>query len=266
GSVSWLYYAFRLMQLPIGVFGVALATVSLPELARAAVENDMAGLKRTLSATLRLVLLLTIPAAVWLAVMAEPIIALLFEHGRFHSADTLRTAWALRMYCVGLSAFAAVGILTRACYALGETRLPVQASFVAVGINLGLNLLFIGPWRSFGLGHLGLALATSVTSIGNLLQLGFYLRRRLGPLEGRRMAETLVRVLMASLGIALMCAALLRLVPRTEANLVTDGLLVFAGAVVASGGGYALMKLLRVEEVAAVEVLLAGLRRRLFGR
>jgi putative peptidoglycan lipid II flippase len=266
GSVSWLYYAFRLMQLPIGVFGVALATVSLPELARAAVENDMAALKRTLSATLRLVLLLTIPAAVWLAVMAEPIIALLFEHGRFHAGDTLRTAWALRMYCVGLTAFAAVGVLTRACYALGETRLPVQASFVAVAINLGLNLLFIGPWRELGLGHLGLALATSITSIGNLLQLAFYLRRRLGRLEGRRMAGTLFRVSLASLGIALLCLVLLRLMPRGGGGPVTDGVLVAVGALIAAFGGYALMKLLRVEEVATVDGLLAGLRRRVFGR
>ena len=266
GSVSWLYYAFRLMQLPIGVFGVALATVSLPELARAAVENDMAGLKRTLSATLRLVLLLTIPAAVWLAVMAEPVIALLFEHGRFHSADTLRTAWALRMYCVGLSAFAAVGILTRACYALGETRLPVQASFVAVGMNLALNLMFIGPWRSLGLGHLGLALATSVTSIVNLLQLAFYLRRRLGPLEGRRMLGTLIRVSAASLGIAAMCLGLLSLVPREGAGFGTDAMLVGAGAVVAALGGYALMKLMRVEEVSTVEGMLSGLLRRVTGR
>jgi len=266
GSVSWLYYAFRLMQLPIGVFGVALATVSLPELARAAVEQDMAGLKRTLSATLRLVLLLTLPAAVWLAVMAEPIIGLLFEHGRFHAGDTLRTAWALRMYCIGLTAFAAVGVLTRACYALGETRLPVMASFVSVALNLALNLLFIGPWRGFGLGHLGLALAASATSIVNLLQLGFYLRRRVGTLEGARMASTLFRVGGASLGIGVLCAGLLRVLPRAGGDATRDALLVALGAAIAAGGGYLLMKLLRVEEVATVEGLIGGLRRRLLGR
>src|SRR5207247_3065762 len=83
GSVSWLWYAFRLMQLPIGVFGVALATVSLPALSRAAVASDTRALKTTLSATLRLVWLLTVPAALWLAVMARPLIALLYPHGRF---------------------------------------------------------------------------------------------------------------------------------------------------------------------------------------
>ncbi|MGH7743007.1 MAG: murein biosynthesis integral membrane protein MurJ, partial [Candidatus Eiseniibacteriota bacterium] len=150
GSVSWLWYAFRLMQLPIGVFGVALATVSMPALARAAVENDMPALKRTLSATLRLVFLLTLPAALWMAVMSRPIIALLYEHGRFHAGDTAQSAGALIMYCVGLPAFAAVGVMTRTFYALGETRVPVQASFVSVALNLGLNLLFIGPLRGLG--------------------------------------------------------------------------------------------------------------------
>jgi len=136
GSVSWLAYAFRLMQLPIGVFGVALATVSMPALAKAAVDHDIASLKVTLSATLRLVFLLTAPAALWLAVMAVPVITLLYQHGRFGPLDTRQTAGALVMYCVGLPAFAAVGVLTRTFYALGDTRTPVQASFVSVGAVL----------------------------------------------------------------------------------------------------------------------------------
>ncbi|TMQ69997.1 MAG: murein biosynthesis integral membrane protein MurJ, partial [Candidatus Eisenbacteria bacterium] len=139
GSVSWLWYAFRLMQLPIGVFGVALATVSLPALARAAVDRDHDAMRGTLSATLRLVLLLTVPAAMWLAAMAVPLIALLYQHGRFGTFDTHQTAGALRMYCIGLPAFAAVGVLTRAFYALGDTRAPVRASFVSVGLGLALN-------------------------------------------------------------------------------------------------------------------------------
>src|SRR5262249_61405714 len=127
-----------------------------------------------------------VPAPVWRAVMAGPMLSLLSEPGRFHYTDPLSTAGALRMYCIGLPAFAAVGVFTRTFYALGDTRVPVQASFVAVAINLGLNLLFIGPLRGLGLGHMGLALATSVTSIGNLLQVAFYLRRRVGPIEGGR--------------------------------------------------------------------------------
>ena len=256
GSVSWLWYAFRLMQLPIGVFGVALATVSLPALSRAAVAKDMPGLKTTLSATLRLVFFLTIPAAIWMAVMARPIIALLYEHGRFKAFDTAQTSGALVMYCVGLPAFAAVGVLTRTFYALGETRVPVQASFVSVALNLGLNLLFIGPLRGLGLGHLGLALATSATSVGNLLQLAFYLRRRVGPIEGGRILRTVLRVALAGALAALPCAlALGALAGRWEGRVLTEGAVVALGFALALAVGYGALKLLRVEETRTAEDL-----------
>ncbi len=267
GSVSWLWYAFRLMQLPIGVFGVALATVSLPALSRAAIEKDMPSLKATVSATLRLVFLLTVPAALWMAVMSQPIIALLYQHGRFHAFDTVQSASALVMYCIGLPAFAAVGVLTRTFYALGETRVPVQASFVSVLLNLVLNLLFIGPLKGLGLGHNGLALAASATAIGNLIQLSLYLRRRVGGFEGRRIARTLLRVAFASV---LVCgalfAALVALHGRWHGGIVPEGITVFVAFVFAVVAGYGVMKLLRVEELETVESLAGSLRRRLLGR
>ena len=267
GSVSWLSYAFRLMQLPIGVFGVALATVSMPALARAAVDRDLPALKTTLSATVRLVVLLTVPAAVLLAVLAAPICRLLYEHGRFGALDTLRTAGALRMYCIGLPAFAAVGVMTRAFYALGDTRTPVQASVVSVTLNLALNLLLVGPLRGLGLEHAGLALATSVTSIASLLQLTWYMRRRVGRLEGRRMLNTLWRVTAASLIAALPCAVGLALAAgRWERGTIAAAIEVLAGLLVALAVGYGAMRLLRVEELATVEALGAALRRRLTGR
>ena len=260
GSVSWLWYAFRLMQLPIGVFGVALATVSLPSLSRAAVARDMAALKTTLSATIRLVFLLTIPAAVWLAVTARPVIALLYEHGRFGPEDTLNTAGALAMYCVGLPAFAAVGVFTRTFYALGDTRTPVRASFVSVAVNITLNLILMRP-----LGHFGLALATSVTSIVNLVQLALALRRSVGLLEGRRTVVMSLKVLMASLIGCAPGAVALTLV-RVPATWLSE---LAAVAVLALAGGlgvYAMMKLLRVEEVGVLDDLLGSVQRRLRGR
>jgi putative peptidoglycan lipid II flippase len=261
GSVSWLWYAFRLMQLPIGVFGVALATVSLPALSRAAVANDLPGLRTTLSATLRLLLLLTIPATLWLAVMSGPIVALLYEHGRFGPRDTDRTALALVMYCVGLPAFAAVGVLTRAFYALGDTRRPVQASFVSVALNLVLNLTLMGP-----LGHLGLALATSITSVVNLLQLTFYLRRRLGRFEGSRMLATAGRVGAAAAGAAGLCAAgLLALGDRWHGGAIVEGATVLAGAALAVPVGWAIMRALRVEELGAAEEIATSALSRLRG-
>ncbi len=265
GSVSWLGYAFRLMQLPIGVFGVALATVSLPRLAQAAVDRDHGALRTTLSATLRLVLLLTVPAALWLAATAVPVIAVLYEHGRFRAYDTAQTAGALRMYCIGLPAFAAVGVLTRAFYALGDTRTPVRASFVSVGLGVILNLLFIGPWRGLGLAHMGLALATSLTSITNAIQLSLGLRQRLGRLDARRMAGTLARVALAGgvaaalsfFGVRALGAAHHRW--PVEAGIVL-GLLAITVALL-----YGAMKVLRVEELSALEELLAALRRRFTG-
>ncbi len=265
GSVSWLGYAFRLMQLPIGVFGVALATVSMPTLAQAAVNQDLASLKVTLSATLRLVFLLTAPAALWLAVMAVPVITLLYQHGRFGPFDTTRTSAALVMYCLGLPAFAAVGVLTRTFYALGDTRTPVRASFVSVALNLGLNLLFIGPLRPLGLGHAGLALATSLTAIANLLQLTWYLRRRLGRLEGRRMLNTLWRVGTAAALATLPCGVGLRLAGHAGGGAALAAVEVVGGLILAAAAGYGAMKALKVEELATIETLVGSLRRRLAG-
>jgi len=251
GSVSWLQYAFRLMQLPIGLFGVAVGTVSLPALSRAAARRDVPALRATLSESVRLVFLLTVPSALFLAVMARPIIALLFQHGRFHAVDTIATGDALVMYCVGLPAFAAVGIFTRAFYAQGDTRTPVRATFVAVGVNLALNLLFVGPLARLGLAHRGLALATSVTAMLNLVQLAFRLRSRIGGVDGGRILRSLGKLLVAGgLTAAGLAAALFAL------GDVSGRGLAFRAAVVAGGGlgalvvGGLLMRLLRVEELA----------------
>jgi putative peptidoglycan lipid II flippase len=267
GSVSWLWYAFRLMQLPIGVFGMALATSSMPLLSRAAVDGDMAALKRTVSATMRLLIVLTVPAAIWLAVTAVPVIALLYQHGRFNAGDTRQTAGALVMYCVGLPAFAAVGVLTRTFYALGNTRTPVLASLVSVGLNLGLNLLFIGPLSFLGLGHRGLALATSATAFANLIQLTWRLRQRVGPLEGGRMLGTLWRVGLASVLAAGLSALVLRLAGSHLAqSFVVRAIAVMGSLAIASASGLVLMKAVKVDELETLAGLGASLRRRLTGR
>jgi putative peptidoglycan lipid II flippase len=263
GSVSWLQYAFRLMQLPIGLFGVAVGTVSLPALSRAAARRDVPALAATLSESVRLVFLLTVPSALFLAVMARPIIALLFQHGRFHALDTVATGDALVMYCVGLPAFAAVGIFTRAFYAQGDTRTPVRATFVAVGVNLALNLLFVGPLVGLGLAHRGLALATSVTSLLNLFQLAFRLRARLGGIDGGRILRSLAKILVASgLTAAGLAAALVALGDVSGRAVVFRAAVVAGGAVVAVVVGGLLMRLFRVEELAMLGELTRSLRSR----
>jgi putative peptidoglycan lipid II flippase len=250
GSVSWLQYAFRLMQLPIGLFGVAVATVSLPALSRAAARSDLPGVRSTLSESVRLVLLLTVPAALYLAVFARPLVALLFQYGRFHAGDTAATADALVMYCVGLPAFAAVGIFTRAFYALGDTRTPVRATFAAVAVNLGLNLLLVGPLAAWGLAHRGLALATSATSLANLALLAWLLRRRLGGVDGARMLRSLLRITLA----AALPAALAAWILGGIGDLTALGLPGRAALVALGGlGGLAillpLLRLARAEEL-----------------
>ena len=267
GSVSWLYYAFRLMQLPIGVFGVALATVAMPALSRAAVAQDLPALRRTLSATVRLVCLLTIPSALFLAVMAAPLHALLFEHGRFTAFDTAMCADALVMYCIGLPAFAAVGVFTRAFYALGDTRTPVRASLVSVALNLTLNLLFVGPWAGLGLEHRGLALATSLTALVNLGQLAWALKRRAGGIEATRILSTAIRVLLASAAVCTVLAALLAwLGPRWHTGSVAEALTV-AGAILLSVLlGWPALRLARVEELTTLSELGRSLARRITRR
>ncbi|MFM7231994.1 MAG: murein biosynthesis integral membrane protein MurJ [bacterium] len=267
GSVSWLQYAFRLMQLPIGLFGVAVATVSLPALSRAAVREDLPGVRGTLSESVRLVFLLTVPSAALLAVLADPLVALLFQHGRFHGGDTASTADALVMYCLGLPAFAAVGVFTRAFYALGDTRTPVRSTFVAVAVNLALNLAFVGPLVGMGLGHTGLALATSVTSMVNLAQLAWRLRGRIGGIEGGRMLRSLARITLASAAAA---AGLAFVLPATGD--ITAASVPVRAAVVAGGGlaGLviiaALLRVLRVEELALVGDVVRSVRGRLTRR
>lgn len=266
GSVTWLYCAFRLMQLPIGVFGVALATVSMPALSRAAVDEDLPALKSTLSASARLVLVLTMPAAMLMAVLAQPVIALLFEHGRFHAGDTARTAEALVMYCLGLPAFAAIGVFSRTFYALGDTRRPMIASLTAVAVNLALNLSLVGPLRFLGLDHRGIALAASLAAVVNLAQLGWQLRRRIGGFDGRRILATFLRVLAASAAVG----AVLWLGLRSLGDAWRHGHLAQLATV--AGGlalgvvlGWGALRLARVEELAVLEDLAKGLRRR-FGR
>jgi putative peptidoglycan lipid II flippase len=193
GAVSWLAYAFRVLFVPIGLFGVALGTVSMSSYAHAASRGDHAGLTETLRRAVRLNAALTLPAAFGLAALAEPLTALLYEHGRFTAFDTHQTATALVAYLVGLAAYSGIKVLVPAFYALGDTRSPLVASFFAVGANFALNLVLMGP-----LGHVGLALATGLTSIFNFAQLWWWLGRKVGPLGGGPVVAAAVRAGLAA--------------------------------------------------------------------
>ena len=147
GAISWLSYAFRLMQLPIGVFGVAVGTTALTHLSRDAANQDWDSLRATLRRGLRMVLFLTVPSTVGLALLGVPIIRLIYEHGRFSPHATLETARALSGYAVGLVAYAAIKVVAPAFYALGRTRVPLAGSVTAVAANLLWNLAHLPPLR-----------------------------------------------------------------------------------------------------------------------
>jgi putative peptidoglycan lipid II flippase len=193
GSPSWLNYAFRLMQLPIGVFGVAVATVNLAALSRHAAHEDMQAFRKTLGGSMRLVAFLTLPATAGLVALREPIIDLLYEHGRFSPYDTMRTALVLSNYAIGLYAYAAVKVLAPAFYALKDARIPLFASITAVVCNITGSLLMYRPF-----GAPGLALATSIGALVNMGVLYVHFVRRNGSLGELQLLQHLLRVLLAS--------------------------------------------------------------------
>jgi len=195
GWMSWLKFAFRLMHLPIGVVGVAISTATLPMLSRHVAEQDMTGYRQTLSHSLRLILLLTIPASVGLMVLKEPIIRLIYQHGEFGSDDTIMVAGALFFYAFGLCGYSAVKVGADSFYALKDTRTPAFVSLGTVTLNIILNYLFI---FQLGFDHRGLALSTSCTVTLNAILLFIILRRRIGHLGMRAVSLVFCKVLLAS--------------------------------------------------------------------
>src|ERR1700726_964589 len=198
GPTFWLTVAFRLMQLPLGVFGVALGTVALPLLTRMAATGDTEAFRSELARGMRLAFLMTIPASVGLMVLAEPIISVLYQHGRFGAHETAESAGALRFYAIGLCGYAALKVLVNAFYALDKRKTPMVVSFLAVGLNLLLNWMFT---LHFGWGHRGLAFSTACVATSNFLILYFLMRSHLGRLESRAMLALLCKAALASAGL-----------------------------------------------------------------
>ena len=193
GAVSWLNYAFRLMQLPIGLFGVALSIAMMPMLSKQAAAKDLAAMRQTLVSSLILVLALTAPATAGLMLLNRPIIALIFQHGAFTIADTTATATALSLYAVGLFAYASNKVLVPAFYAIDRTRYPVIASFVAVGLNLVFIQLTIERFQ-----HLAIALSTSLTMLLNCLLLFSLLVWQMGRLPWDRLFGGAAKIVAAT--------------------------------------------------------------------
>jgi putative peptidoglycan lipid II flippase len=207
GAVSWLNYAFRLMYLPTGLFGVSIATAIVPAVSRHAAQHDEAAVRSTLADGLSLMLVLNVPATVGLIALSHPIVRVIFERRAFLPSDTFATAAALQYYAIGLLGYSIVRIASPTFYALGDSRTPVQVSVAAVLVNAVLNVVLA---RLFG--YRGLALGTSVAALFNAAGLLWLLRRRLDGLDDRRILSSLSRIAIASLAMG-------------AAAVVTEGLL-----------------------------------------
>jgi putative peptidoglycan lipid II flippase len=232
GAVVWLGNAFRLIYLPIGIFGVAISTATLPVTSRAAAMEDLAEFRRTLASSLRLTLLLTIPSAVGLIILKDPIIALIYQYGRFTADDAHQTALALAYNAIGLTAYSAVRVLAPSFYALRETRVPMAASLLSIATNYAVAKITVDYLK---IGHIGLALSISVVAIINFALLFFFMRRKLNGIEGLGLLATFAKVTLASAAMGAVCWLVSSLI---EKYLGLDGLfarLINVGASIAVG-------------------------------
>lgn len=194
GSVSYLYYADRLVQFPLGIFAISTSVALLPSLSRQASARDYKALADTFSYSMKMILFITIPSMAGLIVLREPIVGLLFMRGAFDIESMKLTAYALFHYSVGLWAFSAVRILVSTFYALQDTKTPVKMATYSIAANIAFGILLMGP-----LGHGGLALATSLGSVINFCLLSSALHKRLGSFQWKNIVVSAIKTVICSL-------------------------------------------------------------------
>ncbi len=211
GPVSWLGYAFRFLQFPLGVFGVAIASATLPSLSRSAFAGDMGAFRRMIARSLGSTMLLTLPSTAGLIILGGKMIGLIYQGRKFEAYDTHQTALALSGYAVGLAAYASLKVLAPAFYALGNARVPMLVSIASVFINYvaAWSLVTRAHW-----GHAGLALATSLVAVAGALALFWLLRERLGGIHGRALAVTTSKVALSCAVMAVVVVAVTNTIER----------------------------------------------------
>ncbi len=249
GSVSWLYYADRIVQFPLGVFAIAVSTAALPSLSRQVAEEGLQAFRGTLSYALRLVFFITLPSMAGLMVLSHLIVRVLFERGAFQAVATGMTSQALIFYCAGLWAFSGIRVLVSGFYALQDTKTPVKAAFIALLVNAGCGLALMGPLQ-----HGGLALALSIASAVQFFFLALLLGRRSRGLDGRRLARSLGVSLVSSTAMSAALLWLYRVWWNPGSGTGTGELILGLGALVLAGAGlyFALCRLLGSEELTSV--------------
>jgi putative peptidoglycan lipid II flippase len=243
GPVSWLGYAFRFLQLPLGVFGVALASATLPRVARSAAVARIGEFRATMTESIGMALLFTIPSSAGLAILGESMIALIYQGGHFQPSDTRETAAALACYSVGLAGYSLTKILAPAFYALDDARTPMAISIASVAVNFAASYA-LTRWARMG--HAGLALSIALVALFSAVALFELLRRRIGGLHTGRIASSAGRIAIATAVMSAVCASAQRYAGlRHAANLalcIPLGLAVF----------YIVARLLRVPELETV--------------
>lgn len=255
GGPTYLFYGMRLIQFPLGIFGVALATAILPTLSAQAARGALADLRETLSFGIRMILFIIVPAMLGLILLREPIVHVFFEHGSFTAVDTKATALAVLCYAVGLWAFAGVRIIGAAFYSLQDTRTPALSALVAVVGNMILSLLLMQP-----LGPAGLALATAISGMLNAAILVGVLNRRLGGVDWGSVGRSTGRVLLAALPVVLASLWVAGLdVWGREGQWTAKSIMLLVGVGLSITGYMSVHALLRSEEL---EVVLALLKRK----
>ncbi|MEP6945175.1 MAG: murein biosynthesis integral membrane protein MurJ [Acidobacteriota bacterium] len=206
GAQGWLSYSFRLMQLPIGIFGVAVGTAAIPMMSRLATEGKIKDLRDTISSSMTLVFLMTLPSACGLIILGEPIIRLIYQHGKFDATSTQMSAAALAGYSVGLTGYAAIKILSPAFYALNDAKTPMIIAIASIAVNF-IGSYFLREWFSQygvtpetpqGYGHVGVAMATSIVALVNFVTLALLMRKRIERLNGRNIFTSFSKIAVAS--------------------------------------------------------------------
>jgi putative peptidoglycan lipid II flippase len=249
------------MQLPIGIFGVAIGTVTLPVVSRSAAMGNTAEFRSILAKGMRLAFLLTIPSTIGLVILARPIIGLIYQRRTFSAADTAHTAEALQLYAIGLCAYAGIKVLAPAFYAIGKRNTPMMVSFLSIAVNYGLNQVF-----TFYLGwaHRGLAFSTGLVALTNFALLYLLMRRQVRRLETKHMLATLAKLALAGGVLALVCWAgeYWLLAGWAGQSFLERMLLLFLTIAVAGGAFFGVAFLLRIEELDDV----AALAKRKLGR
>jgi putative peptidoglycan lipid II flippase len=198
GAVAAIYYANRIIQFPLAIFGIAISTASLPVMSQQVARNDIDKLKTTISFSLRHIFLIMLPASTVLLLLATPITRMLFERGNFDRYSSSITSWALLFYSFGLTAYAAVKVLSSCFYSLQDTATPVKMAGLCLAVNLGLNLLLMWPLQVGGL-----ALASSISATLNFFLLLRILEKRIGKLDIAVISNSFLRILLSSLTMGL---------------------------------------------------------------